>query len=69
MGSTLASYTYGHSWGYLHLVFLTPFQIQDRKVWIVVIMTISLIVLVGNLSPESLGGYQIDMSYFPSTDC
>ena len=62
---TLASYTYGPLLGLFAFGILTPFQIQDRKVWIVVIMTISLIVLVGNLSPESLGGYQIGYELLP----
>ena len=62
---TLASYTYGPLLGLFAFGILTPFQIQDRKVWIVVIITISLIVLVGNLSPESLGGYQIGYELLP----
>ena len=66
---TLASYTYGPLLGLFAFGIFTPFQIQDRRVWIVVIMSILLIVLVGNLSPESLGGYQIGYELLPSTDC
>ena len=62
---TIASYTYGPLLGLFAFGILTPFQIQDDKVWIVVILTISLIVLVGNLSPESLGGYQIGYELLP----
>ena len=56
---TAASYTYGPLLGLFAFGIFTPFQIQDRRVWIIVILSILLIVLVGNLSPESLGGYEI----------
>ena len=62
---TVASYTYGPLLGLFAFGIFTPFQIQDRRVWIVVILSILLIVLVGNLSPESLGGYQIGYELLP----
>jgi len=62
---TAASYTYGPLLGLFAFGIFTPFQIQDRSVWIVVILSILLIVLVGNLSPESLGGYEIGYELLP----
>ena len=62
---TVASYTYGPLLGLFAFGIFTPFQIQDRRVWMVVILSILLIVLVGNLSPESLGGYEIGYELLP----
>ena len=62
---TVASYTYGPLLGLFAFGIFTPFQIQDRRVWMVVILSILLIVFVGNLSPESLGGYQIGYELLP----
>ncbi|MGA0374431.1 MAG: sodium:solute symporter [Flavobacteriaceae bacterium] len=62
---TVASYTYGPLLGLFAFGIFTPFQIQDRRVWIVVILSILLIVLVGSLSPKSLGGYQIGYELLP----
>ena len=62
---TFASYTYGPLLGLFAFGIFTPFQIQDHRVWIVVILSILLILLVGNLSPKSLGGYQIGYELLP----
>ena len=62
---TVASYTYGPLLGLFAFGIFTPFQIHDRKVWVVVLLSILLIVLVGNLSPETLGGYQIGYELLP----
>ena len=62
---TAASYTYGPLLGLFAFGIFTPFQIQDRRVWIVVILSILLIMFVGNFSPESLGGYEIGYELLP----
>ena len=62
---TVASYTYGPLLGLFVFGIFTPFQIHDRKVWVVVLLSILLILLVGNLSPETLGGYQIGYELLP----
>lgn len=62
---TIASYTYGPLLGLFAFGIFTPFQIHDRRVWIVVILSIVLIILMGNLSPELLGGYQIGYELLP----
>ncbi len=62
---TVASYTYGPLLGLFAFGIFTPFQIHDHKVWVVVLLSILLIVLVGYLSPETLGGYQIGYELLP----
>ena len=62
---TVASYTYGPLLGLFAFGIFTPFQIHDRKVWVIVLLSILLIVMVGNLSPETLGGYQIGYELLP----
>ena len=62
---TVASYTYGPLLGLFAFGILTPFQIHDRGVWIVVILSIVIILFVGNLDPESLGGYQVGYELLP----
>ena len=62
---TVASYTYGPLLGLFAFGIFTPFKIHDRRVWAVVILSIILIVLLGNLSPETLGGYQIGYELLP----
>ena len=62
---TVASYTYGPLLGLFAFGIFTPFKIHDRRVWAVVILSIILIVLLGNLSSETLGGYQIGYELLP----
>jgi SSS family transporter len=62
---TVASYTYGPLLGLFAFGIFTPFKIHDRKVWIVVLISIALIVVLGNLSSETLGGYQIGYELLP----
>ena len=62
---TVASYTYGPLLGLFAFGIFTPFQIHDRKVWVIVLLSILLIVMVGNLSAETLGGYQIGYELLP----
>ncbi|NBS19613.1 MAG: sodium:solute symporter, partial [Flavobacteriia bacterium] len=62
---TVASYTYGPLLGLFAFGIFTPFQINDKRVWVVVTFSILLIVGVGNLSPDLLGGYQIGYELLP----
>lgn len=62
---TVASYTYGPLLGLFAFGIFTPFQIEDRKVWYVVSLSILLIILLGNLPPTALGGYQIGYELLP----
>ena len=62
---TVASYTYGPLLGLFTFGIFTPYQIIDKRIWIVVVVSILLIFLIGNLSPETLGGYQIGYELLP----
>jgi SSS family transporter len=62
---TVASYTYGPLLGLFAFGIFTPFQINDRKIWMVVLFSILLIVMIGNLPPQALGGYQIGYELLP----
>jgi len=62
---TVASYTYGPLFGLFAFGIFTPFQINDRKIWMVVLFSILLIVMIGNLPPQALGGYQIGYELLP----
>lgn len=62
---TVASYTYGPLLGLFAFGIFTPFQINDKRVWVVVTFSILLIVGVGNLSSDLLGGYQIGYELLP----
>ncbi len=62
---TVASYTYGPLLGLFAFGIFTPYQILDKWVWIVVAVSISLIFLLGSLSPETFGGYQIGYELLP----
>ena len=62
---TVASYTYGPLLGLFSFGIFTPYQILDKRIWIVVMVSISLIFLIGSLSPETMGGYQIGYELLP----
>lgn len=62
---TVATYTYGPLLGLFAFGIFTPFDIHDRKVWSVVIVSMLIIVWIGNLSSEALGGYQIGYELLP----
>ena len=62
---TVASYTYGPLLGLFTFGIFTPYQILDKRIWIVVMVSISLIFLIGSLSPETMGGYQIGYELLP----
>ena len=62
---TMASYTYGPLLGLFAFGIFTPFKIRDHKIWIVVVVSIAIIFLIGNLSSETLGGYEIGYELLP----
>ena len=62
---TVASYTYGPLLGLFAFGIFTPYQIKDRKVWGVVIFSILLIIVIGNLPKIILGGYEIGYELLP----
>ncbi|MDH3795428.1 MAG: sodium:solute symporter, partial [Flavobacteriaceae bacterium] len=62
---TVATYTYGPLLGLFAFGIFTKYQIKDRYVWIVAVVCVSIIYLLGNIPPESLGGYQVGYELLP----
>ena len=62
---TVAQYTYGPLLGLFAFGIFTKYKIDDKKVFIVVIINIILIIVIGNLPKEMLGGYSIGYELLP----
>ena len=62
---TVASYTYGPLLGLFAFGMFTPYQIQDKKVLWVALVSVALIFAIGNLPKSFLGGYQIGYELLP----
>ena len=62
---TIASYTYGPLLGLFSFGIFTPYKINDRYVWFVVIVSILSVFFIGNLNKEFLGGYEIGYELLP----
>ena len=62
---TVAGYTYGPLLGLFSFGIFTSYQIQDKKVWIVVFSSVLLTSLVGSIDASYLGGYQIGYELLP----
>ena len=62
---TVAQYTYGPLLGLFAFGIFTNYKVDDDKVYIVVIINIILIILIGNIPPEAIGGYSIGYELLP----
>ena len=62
---TLAGYTYGPLLGLFAFGVLTTYKINDKKVWLVIFVSLALISVLGNLDPVSLGGYELGYELLP----
>ena len=62
---TVAQYTYGPLLGLFAFGIFTKYKIDDKKVFIVVIINIIIIIVIGNLPKEMLGGYSIGYELLP----
>ena len=62
---TVAQYTYGPLLGLFAFGIFTDYKIDDDKVFLVVIINIILIILIGNIPPEAIGGYSIGYELLP----
>ncbi len=62
---TVATYTYGPLLGLFAFGILTKYQLKDRWVWIVCLMSLIIITVLGNLPPSYLGGYQLGYELLP----
>jgi len=62
---TVATYTYGPLLGLFAFGILTKYQIKDKYVGIVALVSVLLIILIANIPARSLGGYQIGYELLP----
>ena len=61
----IAGYTYGPLLGLFAFGIFTKFQVRDRYVWIVTVISVVLIALIAQIPPEVLGGYQVGYELLP----
>jgi Na+/proline symporter len=61
----LAGYTYGPLLGLFAFGILTNYKIHDKFVWIVTSLSVFVMIFVGNLDPQYLGGYKIGYELLP----
>ena len=62
---TFAGYTYGPLLGLFSFGIFTNKRILDKWVWLVVSVSVIITLIIGNLSPEHIGGYQIGYELLP----
>ncbi len=61
----VAGYTYGPLLGLFAFGIFTKFQIKDRYVWIVTLISVIVTAILGNIPAEALGGYQVGYELLP----
>ena len=61
----IAGYTYGPLLGLFAFGIFTKFQVRDKYVWIVTVISVVLIALIAQIPPEVLGGYQVGYELLP----
>ena len=62
---TVAQYTYGPLLGLFAFGIFTKYKIDDKKVFIVVIINILIVIVIGNIPNEYIGGYTIGYELLP----
>lgn len=61
----VAGYTYGPLLGLFAFGIFTKFQVRDRYVWVVALLSVGLSALIGSIPADSLGGYQVGYELLP----
>ena len=61
----LAGYTYGPLLGLFAFGILTNYKIHDKFVWIVTSLSVIVMIFIGSLDPQFLGGYKIGYELLP----
>ncbi|WP_273276912.1 sodium:solute symporter [Maribacter polysiphoniae] len=61
----VASYTYGPLLGLFSFGIFTNYQIKDKYVWIVALVSVSICYILGKLPPENLSGYVFGYELLP----
>ncbi|WP_127018462.1 sodium:solute symporter [Flagellimonas beolgyonensis] len=62
---TVAGYTYGPLLGLFAFGIFTKHRIKDHFVWLVAVLSVTIIVLVANIPESYLGGYQMGYELLP----
>ncbi len=62
---TMASYTYGPLLGLFSFGIFTKHQVKDKYVWLVALLSVIIIVFLGRLPIEYLGGYEFGYELLP----
>ena len=62
---TIASYTYGPLLGLFSIGIFTPYKINDRYVWLIVLLSILSVFFIANLDKEVLFGYEFGYELLP----
>ena len=61
----LAGYTYGPLLGLFAFGIFTDYKIYDKFVWIITSFSVLIMIFIGNLDPQFLGGYKIGYELLP----
>lgn len=61
----VAGYTYGPLLGLFAFGIFTKFQLRDKYVWIVAVLSVVVSAIIGAIPPENLGGYQVGYELLP----
>lgn len=61
----VAGYTYGPLLGLFAFGIFTKFQVKDKYVWLVAVLSVLVSALIGNIPSASLGGYQVGYELLP----
>ncbi|MDC8005444.1 sodium:solute symporter [Aureisphaera galaxeae] len=61
----VAGYTYGPLLGLFAFGIFTKFQVKDKYVWIVTVISVVITAILGNIPAEALGGYQVGYELLP----
>ena len=62
---TVAQYTYGPLLGLFAFGIFTKYKIKDSKVFLVVVINIIIVIIIGTLPSDYIGGYEIGYELLP----
>ncbi|VAW11600.1 Na+/solute symporter [hydrothermal vent metagenome] len=62
---TVAGYTYGPLLGLFSFGIFTKHRLKDKYVWIVALVAVAIIVMLGEIPSENLGGYEFGYELLP----
>ena len=62
---TVATYTYGPLLGLFSFGIITKYQIKDKYAAVVSVISVLLIIVIANIPPEVIGGYQVGYELLP----